>query len=185
MKGVGNMANLVHCRICKLPIDKDKDPEGKTWIMPSKNFYYHRNCYEDWKLSNPAKDSDWKDFIYDYLARELKVSYNYHMCEAQREKYLKQDMTNKGIFFSLKYFYEVKNGDWEKSHGGLGIIPYIYNDSCEYWVKKNNSDKGICTRIELQMREAKNQERKVVKRTHKKENKIRFNLSDISEMENE
>ena len=43
---------MPHCRICKVEIDKEND----DWIMPSKNYYYHRKCYEDWKQSTPATD---------------------------------------------------------------------------------------------------------------------------------
>ena len=117
---------MPHCRVCKIEIDKEKD----DWVMPSKNWYYHRKCYQDWKQSTPATDAEYKAFIYDFISRDLKVSYNYHMCEAQREKFVKEGKTNKGIFFALKYFYEVKHGDWEKGHGGIGIVPFIYGDSC-------------------------------------------------------
>ena len=67
---------MPHCRICKVEIDKEND----DWIMPSKNYYYHRKCYADWKESTPATDEEYKAFIYDFIARDLKVPYDYHMC---------------------------------------------------------------------------------------------------------
>jgi hypothetical protein len=33
------------CRVCKQEIDKRKD----NWIMPSRNYYYHKLCYADLK----------------------------------------------------------------------------------------------------------------------------------------
>jgi hypothetical protein len=34
---------------------------------------------------------------------------------------------------SLKYFYEVKKNDVSKAKGGIGIIPYIYQDAWNYY----------------------------------------------------
>ena len=37
---------LVHCRVCGEPIDREELTEGVDWIMPSKNFYYHKFQYQ-------------------------------------------------------------------------------------------------------------------------------------------
>lgn len=173
------------CRVCKKEIDKVNGKEGIDWVMPSRNYYYHVSCYEDWKKSTPTKDEEWVDFIYDFISRDLKVSYDFWKCEAQRKKFLKEyQMTNKGIFFCLKYFYDVKKGDWNKGHGGMGIIPYVYSESCEYWVEQEYRNKGIVARIEEQMREAAARPVKVVKRQERKK-KFEVNLSQIGDMEDE
>lgn len=176
---------LVTCRICKQKINRNLEIEGVDWIMPSKNYFYHKKCYEDWKFSEPLKDEEWVHYIYDFLSRDLKVSYNYHLCEAQRKKFIKENkFTNKGIFFSLKYFYDIKNGDWKKSHQSIGIIPYIYQEACSYWVTQNRKTNGICDAIEKQMRQAKERETKIVyHKTAKK--KAGIDLSIIGDMEDE
>jgi hypothetical protein len=120
---------MAKCRLCNIEIDKEKD----DWVMPSKNYYYHRQCYKNWKKAELKDDEDYVDLIYDFIARDLKVTYDWWVCEAQRKKFIKEKMTNKGILFAVKYFYEVKHGDWEKGHGGIGIVPFIYGDACEYW----------------------------------------------------
>ena len=38
------MAHIVTCRICKAKIDTDS---STNWVMPSKNYYYHKTCYDD------------------------------------------------------------------------------------------------------------------------------------------
>ena len=43
---------MAKCRVCDLPIDKTKD----DWIMPSKNYYYHKNCYDNWKKAQFTSD---------------------------------------------------------------------------------------------------------------------------------
>ena len=60
---------MAHCRICKEEIDKEKD----DWIMPVKNWYYHRTCYETWKQSTPATDEEYRAFIFDFIARPQSI----------------------------------------------------------------------------------------------------------------
>ena len=93
-------------------------------------------------------------------------------------------MTNKGILFALKYFYEIKHGDWEKGHGGIGIIPFIYNDSCAYWAARERKSSGIIAEIERQMREATNRQKVRIKKTEDKRNK-KVDFSILDELEDE
>ena len=159
------------CRECHVEIDKEKD----DWIMPSKNYYYHRTCYETWKARMPETDDDWVPRIYDFLARDLKVSYNYFMCEQQRKKFGKDyKINNKGIYFTLKYFYEIKGNAWEKGHGGLGIVPYVFEDAKAYWVAQERQRHGFMKELEEQI---KQREVIKVKRTPKKREK--YNLDEI------
>lgn len=170
------------CRLCKIEINKEKD----DWIMPVRNYYYHRNCYKDWKEAEHVNDEDYIELIYDFIARDLKVKYNYHVCEAQRKKFIKDNkMTNKGILFALKYFYEIKHGDWEKGYGGIGIIPFIYTESCAYWAAQERKSKGIIAEIEHQMREAQNRTKKTIVQQKVQPRKFTVDLSAIAEMEDE
>lgn len=171
---------MPECRICHEQIDKEKD----DWIKPVNNYYYHKKCYQDWKQSKPLIDAEWKPFIYDFISRDLKQSYNYHMIEAQLKKFLKENMTMKGIYFALKYFYEVKHNNWDKGNGGIGIVPYIYKESCTYWATQERINNGIVAEIERQLREVteRNQTVVVKKKTQKK---VRIDLSAIAEMEDD
>lgn len=174
------MAYVPECRICKQKIHKDKD----DWIMPSKNWYYHKKCYEEWKKAQFQKDEEYIDMIYDFIARDLKVSYNWHACEAQRKRFIRENkMTNKGILFALKYFYEIKHGDWEKGHGGIGIVPFIYNDSCAYWAARERRSEGVIAEIERQMREATERRKIHVKRKETKKATVDFSVLDNLEEE--
>jgi len=173
-----------HCRLCGEVIDRNIEQENIDWIMPSKNWFYHKSCYESWKTNPQGTDEEWIDYIYDFISRDLKVSYDYFLIEAQRKKFNKNNMTNKGIFFSLKYFYEVKNNDWEKGHGGIGIVPYIYNDACSYWVQRERNNKGIIAQIEQQMREAEARPNRTIRKKKKKKS-VQIDLSQINKMEDE
>lgn len=177
---------LVECRQCHVrDIDRNKDPDGETWIMPSKNWYYHRKCYENWKRSTPETDEEYRKFIYDFIARDLKVSYNYHMCNAQINKFVKENgFTVKGIFFTLKYFYQIKGGDWNKGNGGIGIVPFVYKEACTYWYEQEKRTAGITEQIVLQMREAAKTQKKVVVQKKAKQ-KFVVDLDAIMAMEDE
>lgn len=181
--------SIVHCRICKGEIDRNILEETIDWIMPSKNYFYHKDCYDTWgKKKNDVeatgKDDEWFDLLYDYLRRDVRMSIDFPKLKKQWESYLKKGMTAKGIFFCSKYFYEIKKGDVSKSEGGIGIIPYIYKEGAEYWSNRNQKDKGICDRIEQQLKLQREQE-KIVVRQQKKKPKKGYNLADIFAMENE
>lgn len=173
-------SNLKTCRICHQLIDIVHLPEGESWIQPSTKYYYHTKCYNEWKQSNPTEDSAWIPRIYDFISRDLKMDYDYHMCEAQRKKMLKEKCTNKGIYFALKYFYEVKHGDKSKSYGGIGIVPYVYKESMEYWVKMEYKQSGFLADLEQQI--IKKEQAQVIKiksGATKKKNKDKWSLDDI------
>lgn len=173
---------MAQCRLCKIEIDKEKD----DWVMPSKNWYYHKKCYDNWKKAQPDDDEKYVDLIYDFIARDLKVTYDWWVCEAQRKKFIKESkMTNKGILFALKYFYEVKHGDWSKGHGGIGIIPFIYSDSCAYWAARERQSAGTIAEIERQMREAEQRHKQIITQKKVKPSKFTVNLDAIAEMEDD
>ena len=39
---------IVHCRVCNGEIDRNTTEEGKDWIMRSKGWFYHKDCYDGW-----------------------------------------------------------------------------------------------------------------------------------------
>ena len=175
---------LVKCCICQIrDIDRDVTVEDVDYIRKGTK-YYHMKCYNDWKKSTPLTDKEYEPFIFDFLSRDLKVKYDYFKVKQQMENFKKQNMTIKGQFFALKYFYEVKKGDWAKGYGGIGIVPYVYQEACTYWVNKEKESNGIIKKIEQQMIENRERKKKVVrKKTTKK--KFAVDLGAIGEMEND
>ena len=48
------------------------------------------------------------------------------------------------MLLALKYFYEIKKGDINKSQGGIGIIPYVLDEAKEFaTLEKIKQDKLI------------------------------------------
>ena len=128
------MAHIVKCRICKQQFDTTKE----EYVIVGKQSYYHKKCYDDWvsTINNPRKSGDadfYKEAIIDYLYRDVKMSIDFVKLDRQWNNFIKPErkMTPKGIFFAVKYHFEVQKGSVEKSLGGIGIVPHIYNDSKE------------------------------------------------------
>jgi hypothetical protein len=183
--------HIVKCRVCGQQFDTN-DPTVQ-WVMPSKNFYYHSQCYEDYAKKKTAICNDihadvdntlWFDALYDYLKKDLKVNLNMMKMKSQWENFLKKGYTAKGIFFCMKYFYDVLHNDPNKSDG-IGIISFIYQEGCQYWVDREQHDAGICARIEAQIARAQEQKQVVIRQKQKKKTKPTIDLSVIANMEDE
>lgn len=183
---------LVHCRICKGPIDRDAQND---WIMPKDKWYYHTACHDDFAkkkgaikegdLGIEADDDLWKSAVYDYLKKDIKISLNFIKFQSQWDNFLKKGMTAKGIYFTLRYFYEVEKGDPSKCENGIGIVPHIYERGTCYWGERNQRDKGICARIEAQILQAASKEVKVIFQPPKKKTVPVVDLSIIADMPDE
>ncbi len=178
---MANKQNIVHCRVCGREICKTTTREGIDWIMPSRNYYFHKNCYDNWRNSSSGDDQFWVDRMYDLLARDLKMSYDWWICEGQRKKFLKKNMTNKGIYYTLLWFYTVNNGDRSKAHGGIGIVEYVYNQACSYWVELEERHTDILSQIDEQLcaRERENAQIVVRKAVARSSKKSTYDFSDV------
>ena len=185
------MANaIVHCKICKQAFNR-LDPkliEGVDWVKPTNRVYYHKKCYDDFAkkkgqigkdgIEFEADEAIWKTATEDYLKRDLKISINYPKFNQQWKKFVEKDgRTPKGIYFSLKYFYDIRRNSTEKSEGGIGIVSWIYEEATEYWGKRNQADKGIVARLEEQIKKDRAQKAKVIfQQKKKKEQKVDFSI---------
>lgn len=183
---------LVHCRVCKKEIDRDATEEGKDWIQPVKNWYYHPDCYENFAkkkqdirndIHADVDNSIWFDALYDYLLKDLKMSLNMQKVVSQWQHWLKSGYTAKGIYFTMRYFFEIAKGDTTKSDG-IGIVKFLYQDACQYWVDRENEGSEIFRKIEAQVHYANNQKVvNVVKKVPKKDkDKDKYKIIDFTKI---
>ena len=183
---------LVHCRICKGSIDRDAQND---WIMPKDKWYYHTACHDDFAkkkgaikegdLGIEADDDLWKSAVYDYLKKDIKISLNFIKFQSQWDNFLKKGMTAKGIYFTLRYFYEIEKGDATKSENGIGIVPHVYERGTCYWGERNQRDKGICARIEAQIMQAAEKKVRIIRQAPKVVKKPAIDLAAIALEEDE
>ena len=177
------MAHIVMCRLCK----KRFNTEIEEAVLEGQKSYYHKSCYEIWKknVDNPQSNMDgdfWYEALVDYLYRDVKMSIDFVKLQSQWNNFTKpgRNMTPKGIFFAMKYFYDVMHGDTEKSQGGIGIVPNIYSKSAEYWQNREMQKEGTLNAIiaEIEARRARPVQT-IVQKTKPKKNKSRWSLDDI------
>lgn len=177
------MAHIIQCRICRTKFDTEKEP----FVLVGQKSYYHKDCYDQWvKTRNLAGTSNgdadfWKESVIDFLYRDVKMSIDFVKLEAQWNSFIKPErkMTPKGIYFALRYHFEVQKGDKEKAQGGIGIVPSIYNTAAEYWVNLENKKAGTIDAIVEQIKSR--QERPVQYFTPQKveKKKEKFSLDEV------
>lgn len=177
------MTHIVKCRWCGEKFDTEK--ANIKWVMPSRNMYYHESCWEMKQhpgaiRPNADKNDEWRAVIFDFITRDLKGECNYARVNKQLSEYKAKnpDWTYKGMFFALKWFYEVKHNDWDKSNGGVGILPYIYYDGTEYWRKMEIRQKGIIEAIEQQIKQRQERETLTIKSVPKEKQKQKYFLEE-------
>lgn len=175
------MAHIVKCRACGVKFNTDNEP----WIMPSTNYYYHKNCYEQWAkrqgaLEAKMSDDEWFEALKYYLNHVVKAPVDWKKLTSQWNNFLKQKKTAKGIYFTMRYAYDIVKMDKEKSQGGIGIVSVAYQDSCDYWETRFKRDSTIIEKIEKQAQEQVRQRVNLVAQTKKKTVKKKLiSLKDI------
>lgn len=178
--------NNVICRTCKKVIDRNTET---GWINPQPKFYYHEECYNEWEKKKEkigqndvtimAEDDFWFSAIGDFFEKELKIIPNWSKIKQQWDSYLRKNMTPKGIYFAVKYYYTQCNGDESKAEGGIGIVPFVYNDSKQFWSSREQRSKIICQKINDCIENSIKEPVKIVKRKVTNQPKL-LNISDIS-----
>ena len=129
------MTHIVKCRLCKEQFDTDKIPR-EDWTLVGQRSYYHSSCYNEWVkakqtvTSNVTDEEFWRESLVDYLYRDIKMTINFTKLDSQWRNFIKPEkkMTPKGIYFAVRYYYDVLKGDATKAQGGIGIVPNIYKD---------------------------------------------------------
>lgn len=115
----------VTCAFCKKSLSK-KDADC---IMLGNNKYVHKACQE---LEEAREKTD-KEKLEEYIKELFQLSYIDPRVKAQIKKYAEEyNFTYSGMQKALYYFYEIKGGDKSKANGGIGIVPYVYQDAYNY-----------------------------------------------------
>ncbi len=123
------MAHLVKCLYCKKTFDRDKEP----FVQVSARRYAHIYCCEkkDELLSQEEKD---KELFFKTVKSIYGKDYNFVLINKQATNYIKQyGFTWSGMTGCLHWFYNINHGKLEDGHGGIGIIPFIYEDCRKYY----------------------------------------------------
>lgn len=177
------MAHIIQCRLCKTKFDTEKE----EFVLVGQRSYYHKYCYEEWvKSRNNAKatgdENFWQESLIDYLYRDIKMSIDFTKFNSQWENFTKPNkkMTPKGIYFAMRYYYDVMHGDKEKANGGIGIVQNIYKDAAQYWYDLETRKEGTIEAIIAQIKQRQSRPVQQIQRKDSiKKDKTKWSLEDI------
>lgn len=123
------MAHPVICIYCKGKFDRDKTP----CVQVSNLRWAHKECAEKFQIQKTQNELDY-DTLVEYIEKLFGTEYVTARVAKQikdfRETY---NYTYQGMLGTLIYWYEVKQATLDKANGGIGIIPYIYDQAKEYY----------------------------------------------------
>ena len=136
------------CKYCKKKINKTKDTDYKA----VKNKFAHLACI----VAEEQREKTDEEKFYIYIIDLFKIEDDFvplRIKKQAKDFIEKYNYTYSGMLKALKYFYEIKHNDISKSNNGIGIIPYVYEESKEYWYTRERQQKGICAKLEEQIRQ--------------------------------
>ena len=119
----------VKCFFCGQTFDREKEPCVKV----NARRYAHLACAEkqDDSLLQEQKD---KDTFYEMVKSIYGKEYNFIKINKQATDYIQQyGYTWSGMAGCLHWFYNINHGSLENGHGGIGIIPFIYEECRKYY----------------------------------------------------
>ncbi len=139
------MAHYVICKVCGERFDRDTVQAVKAGARR----YAHQKCLPDGEIVPlPQKDQDLTQ-LEEYIEKLLGKEYNRARVKKQIKDFVEENhYSYSGILKSLVYFYEVKGNSIEKANGGIGIVPFVYQDAYNYYydlflAKSRNEQKDI------------------------------------------
>ena len=138
------MAHMVKCPLCGKSFDRDKVP----YVQVSARRYAHKECSmsEDERTKQEELD---KQELHAYIMKLFRMDYVDARIQKQIKKYVEENnYTYSGIKKALVYFFEVKGNSIEKANGGIGIVPYVYQQAYRYYyslweAQQKNKDKVV------------------------------------------
>lgn len=120
--------HYVICPICGVRFNRDKTP-----CIPVKNRYVHVECAKNKEERMSQEQKDKKD-LEEYIMKLFGTDYVEPKVQKQIKRYIEENKyTYSGIKKALVYHYEIKHGDINKAHGGIGIVEYVYRDAYNYY----------------------------------------------------
>jgi hypothetical protein len=152
----------VKCLICGETFDKDKEQFFKV-----SNRYVHNKCLQETEHGHLLQ-------LEHYIKTIMGIDKISVLIKKQISKYYEKGWSYKSIALTLKYFYEVKHNAWEKGHGGLGIVPWVFDEAKNYWIVQEQKKRGFMKSLEQQSKE-----RSIVKIHRQEKVREKYNLDDI------
>ena len=115
------------------------------WSYKIGNRYAHTECAILHETNKTKEETD-KENLEEYIKKLFSLDFISPRIAKQLKTFREEYKYGySGILKTLKYYYEIKNGDIEKANQGIGIVPYLYLEAYNYYKtiedanKKNNN----------------------------------------------
>lgn len=135
---------LAKCPYCNIQFDRNEE----EWVAINSRRYAHKKCY-DKVISEKSQDEIDYEALTNYIKKKFSMQTITSKVQRQITDYKKQySFTYSGMLKALMWWFEVKKNTLEGTNGGIGILPYIYNDAKTYyyglWIAQNiNAEKDL------------------------------------------
>lgn len=121
--------HYVLCYYCKERFDRDKEET----VQVTARRYAHAKCAANKEEIQSEEERD-KEQLFAYINKLFNTKFVDPKIQKQIEMYIKKyNFTYSGMLKALIYFYEIKKNSIQDANGGLGIIPYIYQEAFNYY----------------------------------------------------
>lgn len=135
------MARRVKCPYCENYLDKDD-------AIPYKKRYYHKQCFETWKM-----EAEHRKELIKYICELYKIEAPTGMMLKQIKEFQEEYKYKlKGIELALRYFHETL-GNPVREGDGLGIVPFIYEKAKKDYLQKKAIEESVKSAINQKQRE--------------------------------
>lgn len=122
--------HMVKCPICGQTFDANVEP----YVMINSRRYAHQKCQQEAELLKSKEEKD-KEQLETYIKKLFSYSKLPEKVNRQIKQYKEEfNYSYSAIYKTLRYWFEIKNGDLEKANGGIGIVPYVIDDARNYWI---------------------------------------------------
>ena len=142
---------MVKCFYCGKSFDRNSEPFTK----PRANRYAHAACDQQANANKTQEERDYEQLV-EYI-KHLFGNPNPRVWKQLKEFKDVYGYTYSGMYKTLIWWFELKHGDIEKANGGIGIIPYVYEQASQYYyalylAQIANEDKDI-EHLKVQVKE--------------------------------
>ena len=118
---------MVKCFYCGLSFDRNSE----SFTKPRANRYAHAACDQQANANKTQEERDYEQLV-EYI-KHLFGNPNPRVWKQLKEFKDVYGYTYSGMYKTLVWWFELKHGDIDKANGGIGIIPYIYEQASQYY----------------------------------------------------
>ena len=135
---------LAKCFYCNEQFDRNQE----EWVAVNSRRYAHKKCYEAAQAGKTQEEKDYEELI-KYIKQKFALSTVSAKITRQIADYKKEySFSYTGMLKALTWWFDVQKHTLEGTNGGIGILPYIYNDARTYYyglymAQMVNSNKDI------------------------------------------